>query len=183
MSGSNYSGGSSLQTGWSTTNNTRAVGQTNLVASTSNEFYITGTQLVAGSYPDGLPFMYRSYGEELALCQRYYQNLGRESTNVTVFVGMVRNGHSTFGHQFPVKMRAEPSVTPYGGNSTTGNYNVVTATSSVSQSADTMSVDFIDEEGIRFRQLNTGTGYNGQGVYVDVGTAATQVGFEFDAEL
>jgi len=117
LAGSNYSGGSSLQTGWSTTNNTRAVGQTNLVASTSNEFYITGTQLVAGSYPDGIPFMYRSYGEELALCQRYYY----KSTGSIYLSGQTYAANNSVDGMrvpwnFPVVMRAHPATSVSGGN-------------------------------------------------------------------
>ena len=39
---------------------------------TSNVFYVTGLQLEVGKV--ATPFEHRSYGEELALCQRYYRN-------------------------------------------------------------------------------------------------------------
>ena len=46
-----------------------AVGQVNNADSTSNDWLITGVQLEVG--PVATPFEHRSYGQELALCQRY----------------------------------------------------------------------------------------------------------------
>ena len=70
MAGSTWTSGS-LQTSWgSVTNANKAVGQVNVVDSTSNDFYLTGVQLEVGS--QATAFEHRSFGEELALCQRYY---------------------------------------------------------------------------------------------------------------
>ena len=48
----------------------------NFFDSTSNDFYLTGVQLEVG---DASPFEHRSYGEELAACQRYYQVIGNSA--------------------------------------------------------------------------------------------------------
>jgi len=56
---------------WVTGNYTAATGQTDIMQSTSNYFEITGVQLEMGSV--ATPFEHRSYGEELAKCQRYYE--------------------------------------------------------------------------------------------------------------
>ena len=45
----------------------------NFADSTSNELYITGYQFELGR--NATEFEHRSYGEELALCQRYYQKM------------------------------------------------------------------------------------------------------------
>ena len=50
-----------------------AAGQTNLASAVNNYIQITGVQLEVGD--KATPFEHRSYGEELALCQRYYQRI------------------------------------------------------------------------------------------------------------
>ena len=71
QAGSNYTSGT-LDTSWaSETAANRAAGHnSNHFSSTSNTFHITGVQLELGNAAS--PFEHRSYGEELALCQRYY---------------------------------------------------------------------------------------------------------------
>ena len=53
------------------TNANRVVGQVNLADTNNNDWYVTGVQLEVGTV--ATPFEHRSYGEELALCQRYYE--------------------------------------------------------------------------------------------------------------
>ena len=66
--GSTYSSGT-LQTSWGNTTANRAVGQTNLLATVGNDFFLTGVQLEVGKF--ATEFERRPYGQELALCQRY----------------------------------------------------------------------------------------------------------------
>jgi len=69
--GSTYNSGT-LATSWaSKTESNRAVGADSFFSSTDNELFLTGVQLEVGS--QATPFEHRSYGEELALCQRYYE--------------------------------------------------------------------------------------------------------------
>ena len=58
---------------WSSTNAYSTSESTNYFDSTSNDMFITGVQLEVGS--QATAFEHRSFGEELALCQRYYQVL------------------------------------------------------------------------------------------------------------
>ena len=71
--GSNFTGGTySSNTGQSraTSDNMRAVGIGSFYDNTDNELHLTGIQMELGS--QATPFEHRSFGEELALCQRYY---------------------------------------------------------------------------------------------------------------
>jgi hypothetical protein len=68
--GSDFTSGT-LNTTWaSSTNANRAVGQVNLAAATSNYWQVTGVQLEVG--PAATPFEFKSFGQELRECQRYY---------------------------------------------------------------------------------------------------------------
>jgi len=76
--GSNFTGGTINETWEDITNNKRFAGVGNLASSTDNNFFITGIQLEVGS--QATPFEHRSFGEELALCQRYFY-VQREDTS------------------------------------------------------------------------------------------------------
>ena len=72
--GSDLDGGTHVSNTWGTTSNTRVgENQTSFFDSTDRTFFITGWQMEVGS--QATPFEHRSYGEELALCQRYFQQL------------------------------------------------------------------------------------------------------------
>jgi len=59
---------------WTSSTDGRAHGQTaNMYSTVGNTFYITGLQMAPGKHPSGLPFERRTYSEELALCQRYFE--------------------------------------------------------------------------------------------------------------
>ena len=73
--GSTYTGGTFSSNTWHTTTNQRfGDNQTSFFDSTDRTFFITGIQLEVGS--QATPFEHRSFGEELGLCQRYFQKLG-----------------------------------------------------------------------------------------------------------
>ena len=113
--GSTYTSGT-LQTSWgSTTNANRAVGQVNLADSTSNEWYITGVQLEAGTTASDFEFL--PVDVNLARCQRYFTKLhgtlyGCNYTSTTSFTGGI----------LPVYMRANGTAS-YDGIRTTSGLN------------------------------------------------------------
>ena len=56
---------------WAAADYRGATGETSIVGTNGATFYVTGVQLEAGD--TATPFEHRSYGAELALCQRYFQ--------------------------------------------------------------------------------------------------------------
>jgi hypothetical protein len=100
---------------WTAGNYLSATGSTNLIATNGATFYITGVQLEVGS--TATPFERRMYGQELALCQRYYYkwtNDNAGAVDATVFQNYASG--SSFGKlfDFPVTMRATPTGTASG---------------------------------------------------------------------
>jgi len=108
-SGSTYTGGA-VPTSWETRAQTdrNAGGTLALADSTSNYLKITGVQLELGSV--ATEFEHRSYGEELALCQRYYNCLADGAAGV-LGLGVIRNTtQSTVFKYHPVEMRVNPTL-------------------------------------------------------------------------
>ena len=109
--------------GWRTGNFDGADGSTGSIswATTSGaSFYITGCQLEVGT--ETTPFEHRSFGQELALCQRYCVDLTPTSGTSPYLPGSAAAGNTTVAvcHlALPVTMRATPSATLSG---TAGNY-------------------------------------------------------------
>jgi hypothetical protein len=110
-SGTNLTSGTLNQTWNSITNANRAVGISNFLSSTSNEFYITAVQLEVGDV--ATEFEILSYPERLALCQRYYQKFGPYGTN-TFPLGPVSYCYTAtnhaIGHTLTTPLRAVPDV-------------------------------------------------------------------------
>jgi hypothetical protein len=112
--GSAYNG--TDNTSWSAyTNAKRLYGQTlNLVGTTSATFQMTGVQMEVGSV--ATKFEHTSYGEELALCQRYYHRI----TNPSALYGRISAGRvfsatlGSFTYHFPVPMRASATLETTG---------------------------------------------------------------------
>ena len=113
MAGSDLSGGGSLNTSWTTnpTTNTRVVGGVNVLDNASNNFYLTGVQLEVGTV--ATEFEHRSFGEELALCQRYYFAIETTASSqpLAPYGAGVSSTRVDFNYWLPVSMRAAPTVT------------------------------------------------------------------------
>jgi hypothetical protein len=111
---------------WSSSFPLSATGATNLMATNGATFYLTGVQLEVGTV--ATPFERRQFGQELALCQRYYQVLLEQ----LVYEGTVNGGANPINNiAFPVPMRSSPtaSLTPLGGsNASALLVNTVNAT-------------------------------------------------------
>ena len=175
--GSGYTSGT-LQTDWAArTNTNRAVGQVNCLDNTANNFYLTGVQLEVGTV--ATPHEHISYGEQLALCQRYFQRY-------VYFLNIgYQNGTSQIITQIyvPTGFRDNPSITYAIGTislSTAGSpdFNSYTITS-LANSLGSM----VSGNGVHSFKINV-SGWSGNDddpCFIFAGEGVS--GFEFDAEL
>jgi len=127
--GSNFTSGT-FQNSWGSkiAANRVSSSQVNLADSTSNEWYITGVQLEAGSVASDFEFL--PVDVNLARCQRYYYLHVSGSQDVGVG-GYYLSSHIFFNITFPNTMRAVPTVDYVSGtdyykisrNGATDNFN------------------------------------------------------------
>jgi hypothetical protein len=143
QSSTSYSSGNKL-VGWvdsPSTNQLEAGQVADIGANVGNYWQITGVQLEIGK--EATPFEHRSYGEELALCQRYYKRFDRTAGNHSntadaylPFVWISPNTTdiaATVQHSPP--MRANPTITFSGTITITPSMTVGTSFTSDSWNA------------------------------------------------
>ena len=114
--------------------------QVNLLANTANEARITGVQLEAGTV--ATPFERRSYGQELALCYRYYRKYNSTGTTYTAFGSGLSGGAasiSRWGFNLDIPMRT--TIVPSFTNCVGWNGGVGGA---ISASTNYSSTNFVD---------------------------------------
>ena len=134
LSGSTFNSGEIVKTWGAQTPANRAPGTSATIAS-GDYWQITGVQLELGSV--ATPFEHRSYGEELALCKRYFRR-DVYRTGILTWAGSA-GGTSKAGWPLNPEMRASPSISynstpsfssitgmdgPNGHNGTTTSINV-----------------------------------------------------------
>jgi hypothetical protein len=106
--GSTFSGTAGA---WAASNLWSATGATSVVGTNGATFYITGVQLEKGS--TATSFDYRPYSAELALCQRYYQNYGKNA-NAEIFGAFNGTGRQRCSFVWPTPMRASATLSTTG---------------------------------------------------------------------
>jgi hypothetical protein len=106
--GSTYSGTAGS---WQAADFSSATGAVSVIGTLNATWQITGVQLEPGAI--ATPFERRSYGQELALCQRYFfaVNSGPVTRSVNFSTGTV-TVYSAY--QLPVSMRVTPTLTAAG---------------------------------------------------------------------
>jgi len=162
--------GRQITTGsWTGSGALGASGETNLYATVGNTWQITGVQLEVGSV--ATPFEHRSFGEELALCQRYFYdpdgayadasaanewvqfNLGQPGTNSNEYIVPVT---------FPVTMRAVPTVTVGSNDYGVGVFTTLNANGNGRLDATTSGTRNIGKDGCSLKcRDSTDTGHSG----------------------
>ena len=181
-----------LATTWRNSTDTgRAAGQINFADSTSNEFLLTGCQLEVGR--NVTEFEHRSFAEELALCQRYFQSNfptgvapqnGYYNANSGLAAGF--NGAVCFSANnlrspwvmFRPKMNHQPDVTLYAtsNNDDDGKWAVYDHTGGWS-SGSSNQIDYFGDQGFGVR-------FGGGGISAVIGEAYLYRGnWTADAEL
>ena len=168
LAGSDYQ--SSNATNWQTHNgNATAYGhEVNIATSTSNYWQLTGVQVERGS--NATEFENRSFGEELALCQRYFQSNfpegvapqnGYYNANSGLAAGF--NGAVAFATNqlrsphimFKPKMNHQPDVTLYSASSDDTDNRWAAYNSSWS-SGSSNSIDYFGSNGFGVRYPSGG---------------------------
>jgi len=162
--GSDFTGGTFNNGTWGAGgNNTRvSSSNVNLADSTSNDWYVTGIQLELGTTASEFEFL--PVDVNLQRCMRYYNEIN-ETNNSTTFIAGALDGNNGTGiapYQFPVSMRAAPTVTY------TGSFNCYVASSG------TNKTDLGIQAGTRgLRTLASSvTGSTGQAVHMDFASGA-----------
>ena len=87
----------------------------NVLDNTANNFYLTGVQLEIGS--TATDFEHRSYGDELARCQRYYQKYKHGTYKGINFIGRKSGSDTVVGSMYgfpPMRAAATGSVNNAG---------------------------------------------------------------------
>ena len=173
--GSNFTSGT-LQTTWgSLVQANRGVGGTSFFDSTDRTFFITGVQLEVGE--QATPFEHRSFGEELALCQRYLQKY----TGVTAIKTFPHtstlhswndNNASNGMVSTTTTMRAAPTITESGLRLRSNNHGNFDGTFAF----ESITVDGAHTAVSGASGLNTGRFYN-------ISSTNTSSYIQLDAEL
>jgi len=182
--GSNFTSGTHTDNVWHTTA-TQRVGdnQTSFADSTDRTFFITGLQMELGS--QATPFEHRSFGEELALCQRYFTKESAASGANYKSYAMGQAATTTVARCsvfLPTPMRSTPSVVlsgnvnTFAGNSAGGSdaCTAITLSSDGDAGTDHVSVSL---------NVTVASGYVAGDAVELLSNDNTSTSFALDAEL
>jgi hypothetical protein len=121
--GTTFTSGTNPDGSWISNDNSRRVHSdvgTTFMDTLNAEFNLTGIQLEVGE--QATPFEHRSFGDELARCQRYFYREVDDDGSMFSWVGFADSSTAAYlQHPHPVEMRAEPSMSTTG---TAGDYSL-----------------------------------------------------------
>jgi len=168
--GATYSGTANA---WAAADYRSATSATSVVAANGRTFYITGVQVEKGS--TATSFDYRPFGTELALCQRYYEQ-------VAGFAGFFSNNSAHLRSTLKVPKRTQSAAISFSTSPMTvlaANSGDAAGTTTTSSSTDQRLVAF-NTDSAHIRLLNM----SGTGVTNGFGCILTDSQYcIFDAEL
>ena len=177
-SGSTYAGGT-LGTTWHTTAANRAAGISSFFDSTDRTFFLTGLQMEVGS--QATPFEHRSFGEELALCQRYLFVLADGADNISgvVAAGTYYNSSTIYlVAQPPVQMRTTPSLT-----TTNATNHYIAFSNGAGDHFETLTIGQATPSSLEFFGSGAVSATSGHGTFVRLGGTSNTAKAHFVAEL
>ena len=161
--GSDYTSGSN--DAWGAITNWSVGHNVSWITTSGATFFLTGVQLEVGS--QATPFEHRSFGEELDLCQRYFQKYSDVSGGGYVTNGIITGTRFYGVIRWVTTMRANPTVA-----GTSGDFNV----QSSANSASGYSIDEQHNPSVDSVRLRTGSNSNltnGQGAILRFGEAGS----------
>jgi hypothetical protein len=127
-------------------------------AQTSGTWIIDSVQLEKNNIPTS--FDYRSYGTELALCQRYYFSQGGSTAYEMIGTGAcITTGSAVVVVPFEVQMRTTPSF------DTSGSFFIKNATANTNVSVTSFSLDTVGKQTASIN-ANCGTVVAGDGTFL-----------------
>jgi hypothetical protein len=169
---------------WASAERYTATGSTNLLATNGATLYLTGVQLEVGSSATG--FEYRQFGNELNLCQRYYEKAYDQDTAVPssayawitpTFGQSITNNALHSIVKYSVSKRARPTVTiyPFTTPTNTGRISNATSTADFGASSGSLYIGRVNQFAL----------YNASGGTLSVTSADYGLifGWSADAEL
>jgi len=162
--------------GWTSTVAFGADDSIDFVGTNGATMYLTGVQAEVGN--NATDFEYRSYGEELALCQRYlFRVTGNSSDETALGCGHVRDTNTIQGYiSLPVTMRDHSqTVTENGMGAISGGTNTdISMTSSFDEGVNCIGLNLDADAGSPFT--------TGRGAVVRL-TANTGSFFQVESEI
>ena len=177
---------------WTGTSAMGSTAQTNIYNTPGTYLTITGVQLEKGTV--ATPFEFRNYAQELALCQRYYQELPFGGSHFTgtgrcmISLSATNGNMTATGMYFQVPMRANPAPTYYGAGTAPGNFTVYAGSSgtqqSFIQSSSNVTTAQISSTMMATNIITTAvTASGGSSAWYDMGWIGTCLGITLNAEL
>ena len=144
---------------WTAGNYISATGAVSVVGTSSATFYITGVQLEVGT--KATPYEMQIYSDQLAQCQRYYEQPTTLNTFATCQVYPAMSTAYLSGIRWLVPKRAAPTVVAYSRNGTASKVSSVTTgldvgTSVTPSATNILGFNFLIDSGAG---LTAGAGY------------------------
>jgi hypothetical protein len=144
------SGGETSLNQWTSTGNAFASGSVNVMGTANATWQITGVQLEKGSAATA--FEYRQFGQEFALCQRYYEE------QFLQWATAWSAGMNNYSGTFKVTKRVTPTTTAVYASGTNDKTGTVGYVRNTTNSADIVANSLVAESPNNFSiDYNTGS--------------------------